>query len=42
VDPRQQAYNSKVNGWMCGKTGNSDDATLERDFKPGESAVLHP
>ena len=40
VDPGQQAYNSKVNGWMCGKTRNSGEATLERDFKPGETAVL--
>ena len=39
VDPRQQAYNSKA-GWTRGKTRNSGEPTLEREFKPGESAVL--
>ncbi|MBR6734598.1 MAG: hypothetical protein IKL96_09395 [Kiritimatiellae bacterium] len=27
-------------GWTRGKTRNSGEATLERDFKPGESAIL--
>ena len=27
-------------GWMRGKTRNSGEPTLERDFKPGESATL--
>ena len=40
VDPRQQAYNSKVNGWTRGKTRNSGEITLERDFKPGEVVSL--
>ncbi|MBR0068424.1 MAG: hypothetical protein IJQ00_12570, partial [Kiritimatiellae bacterium] len=29
-------------GWTRGKTRNSGEATLERDFKPGESVVLNP
>ena len=29
-------------GWTCGKTRNSGEATLERDFKPGETVVLNP
>ena len=45
----QQAYDSKElvgwtgdnkTGWKWGKTRNSGEATLEREFKPGESAVL--
>ena len=27
-------------GWTCGKTRNSGEATLERDFKPGEVVSL--
>ena len=43
VDPRQKAYNSKLPaGWTRGKTRNSGEATLERDFKPGETVVLNP
>ena len=43
VDPRQQAYNSKLpTGWARGKTRNSGEATLEREFKPGETVVLNP
>ena len=43
VDPRQQAYNNKLpEGWTRGKTRNSGEATLERDFKPGETVVLNP
>ena len=41
VDPRQQACNSKLPaGWTRGRTRNSGEATLERDFKPGEIVVL--
>ncbi len=29
-------------GWTRGKTRNSGEATLERDFKPGETVVLNP
>ena len=42
VDPRQQAYNSKGADWTRGKTRNSGEATLERDFKPGDTVVLNP
>ena len=43
VDPRQQVYNNKLpEGWSRGKTRNSGEATLERDFKPGETIVLNP
>ena len=43
VDPRQQAYNSKLPaGWTRGRTRNSGEATLERDFKPGDTVVLNP
>ena len=43
VEPRQQAYNNKKpEGWVHGKTRNSGEATLERDFKPGETVVLNP
>ena len=41
VEPRQQAYNNKMpEGWVNGKTRNSGEATLERDFKPGEVVSL--
>ncbi len=41
VEPRQQAYNNKMpEGWVHGKTRNSGEATLERDFKPGEVVSL--
>lgn len=41
VEPRQQAYNSKMpEGWVHGKTRNSGEVTLERDFKPGEVVSL--
>ena len=48
VDPRQQAYNSKVSpgrtkvlpGWTRGETRNSGEPTLERDFARGETSTL--
>ncbi|MBR0238706.1 MAG: hypothetical protein IJQ39_11485 [Thermoguttaceae bacterium] len=29
-------------GWTRGKTRNSAEPTIERDFKPGETVVIHP
>jgi len=48
VDPRLQAYNSKVlpdgtkvsPSWTRGKTRNSGEMTLERDLKPCETVTL--
>ena len=41
VEPRQQAYNSKLPaGWVRGKTRNSGEVTLERNFKPDEVVSL--
>jgi hypothetical protein len=41
VEPRQQAYNNKMpEGWVHGKTRNSGEAMLKRDFKPGEVVSL--
>ena len=41
VDPRRQAYDNKVpEGWTRGKTRNSGEATLERDFKSGETVEM--
>ena len=41
VEPRQQAYNNKMpEGWVHGKTRNSGEVTLERNFKPGEVVLL--
>jgi len=41
VEPRQQAYNNKMpEGWVHGKTRNSGEVTLERNFKPDEVVSL--
>jgi len=42
VDPRGGTPGGTVPGWMCGKTRNSGETTLERDFRPGETVVLRP
>ena len=40
VDPTGGTPVVPVVGWARGKTRNSGEATLERDFKPGETVKL--